>query len=132
MKKFNVIYFSDCRWVGNVEELFEVECECGKDVFERLIEMEMEEGGNEWVESISNFINEDSEYWVDDRSKWEKVFCIEKGLEDSEFSFNLCDELRSVLVIREDSKYFGKFKEDVEVDDEENVELYWEIVNSIW
>jgi hypothetical protein len=44
----------------------------------------------------------------------------------------MCDELRDVMVIREDSKYFGKFKEGVEVDDKENVELYWEIVNSIW
>ena len=41
------------------------------------------------------------------------------------------DELRDVLVIREDSEYYGKFKRGVGERNKENLDLYFEIIEKI-
>ena len=128
MKKFNVIMFSDCRGCSEVNKVFDMEDFKGVDVFERLIEMESE--SEDWVEYVCSMINKDGS-WVYDCKGWRSIFYVEGDIEGSEFNFNLCDELRNVMVIREDSKYFGKFKKDVDVRDKGNIELYYEILEGL-
>jgi len=132
MKKFDVIYFSDVRWNSEINEVFNIEVENGRKVFELIIEMEGY--NNDWVKYVSDMINDKENSWVSDKSKWDKIFCLgcEGDVESSEFNFSLCDEFRSVMVIREDSEYFGKFKKSVSCDNEYNIGLYYDILESLW
>ena len=131
MKKFNVIYFSDCRGCSEVNEVKSLVCESGRDVFRLVIGKECD--NEDWVNCVSGMINSKDDSWVEDESRWDDIFCLgcEGDVESSEFNFSMCDEFRDVMVIRDDSKYFGKFKEGVSDRDDENVNLYYDILEEL-
>ena len=128
MKKFNVIEFSDCRWESEINEVWDVECESGKELFNFIIERECKD--KNWVEYVSGMLNMSNE-WVNKREEWEDIFGVEGELDNEIFEICMNDELRDVLVIREDSEYYGKFKRGVGERDKENLDLYFEIIEKI-
>jgi hypothetical protein len=130
MKKFNVIYFSDCRGCSEVNGMFSMEGESGKEVFDWIIKIEIDKS-NGWIEYVNGMINDEEGSWVEDESKWDEVFFVEGEREGEVFNICMCDEFRDVMVIREDSKYFGKFKEGVSDSDEENINLYYDILEEL-
>jgi hypothetical protein len=134
MKKFNVIESSDNRGISEVNRVWNIEGKSGKEVFKLIIEKEIKESkenGGGWIEYVNSMGISNSSSWVKKKSEWRDVFFVEGDIEGSEFNIDMCDELRSFMIIREDSKYYNKFKCDVSDFDEENVNLFYEILESI-
>lgn len=129
MKKFNVIEFSDCRGCSDVNEVWNIEGSSGKEVFEKIIEIEIEEGYDGWIEYVSGMSGLENNNWIKDSSKWKDIFYIEGDIEGKEFNICMSDELRDFMLIREDSEYYNKFNEG---SDEEKVNLYYDILEKFW
>jgi hypothetical protein len=129
MKKFNVIEFSDCRGCSEVNKVWDIEGKSGEEVFNLIIEGEIKKSDG-WIEYVSDMICEKDNGWVEDREYWKEVFCIGGKMEGSEYCLCMMDELREFMIIREDSKYYNKFKRDVDERDDENVDLYYNIIES--
>ena len=129
MKKFNVIEFSDCRGCSEVNGVWNINGKNGKDVFEKVIGMEIKKGNESWIEYVCEMSNLEDNSWVNDKSKWGDIFFVEGYIEGKEFSISMNDELREFMVIRDDSEYFNKF---FNGSDEEKVELYYNILEKFW
>lgn len=129
MKKFNVIEFSDCRGCSDVNDVWNIEGSSGKEVFEKIIEIEIEEGYDGWIEYVSGMSGLENNNWIKDSSKWKDIFYIEGDIEGKEFNICMSDELRDFMLIREDSEYYNKF---FNGSDEEKVELYYNILEKFW
>jgi len=128
--KYELVYFSSCRWVSEIEKYKDMWCDRGGiDVVESIVEERMEEEEN-WVSSVGSYINDknwkEKDNWMDE--------LVEGDINGSEFCVSMCDELSEVLVIRSDSEYYNKFNREVEdIRDEKNLELYFEIFDKkIW
>ena len=128
--KYELVYFSSCRWVSEIYNYKDMWCDRGGiDVVESIVEERMEEEES-WVSSVGSYINDknwkEKDNWMDE--------LVEGDINSSEFCVGMCDELSEVLVIRSDSEYYGKFNREVEdIRDEKNLELYFEIFDKkIW
>ena len=123
--KYELIYFSDCRWISEVYEYKDMMCDRGGiDVVEFIVEEKMKEDDS-WVESVGSFLNDEDwkkkDNWIDE--------LVEGDMNSDVFVVGMCDELSEVMVIRSDSEYYGKFNREVEdVRDEKNIELYYKIL----
>ena len=127
MKKFELVYFNDCRGISEVYRIRESFFESGMDVVKYVVkEREFEEEG--WLEGVGSYINNENWYREDD---WVKYLFFDGDVNGDMFVFSMNDEFSEVMVLREDNKYFGKFKREVEVDDKENLELYNEIMELV-
>ena len=127
MKKFELVYFNDCRGISEVYRIRESFFESGLDVVKYVVkEREFEEEG--WLEYVGSYINNENWYREDD---WIKYLFFDGDVNGDMFVFSMNDEFSEVMVLREDNKYFGKFKRDVDVDDKENLELYYEIMELV-
>ena len=106
MKKFKLVYWSDCRGVEvNGEEI--VECKYGREVLEYLIEEKLEEDEEgDWCNYVNGMIGDSKGIWLSDKSKWD-MFVI-GDLDKEVFEVDFCNELNSCLVVREDSEYFNR------------------------
>lgn len=106
MKKFKLVYWSDCRGVEvNGEEI--VECKNGREVLEYLIEEKLEEDEEgDWCNYVNGMIGDSKGIWLSDKSKWD-MFVI-GDLDKEVFEVDFCNELNSCLVVREDSEYFNR------------------------
>lgn len=128
MKKFELVYFSDCRGVSEVYRIRESFFESGMDVVKYVMkEREFEEEG--WLESVGSFLNDEN--WYKRENCFKSLVC-EGNIEGDLFIVSMNDEFSEVMVLSEDSEYFGKFKRNVDVDDVENLELYYEIMELVW
>jgi hypothetical protein len=122
--KYELVYFSDCRWVSEIYNYKDMMCDRGGiDVVDFIVEEKIKEDES-WVESVGSFLNEEDwkekENWRDD--------LVEGDINSSMFIVSMNDELSEVLVIRSDNEYYGKFNREVEdVRDEKNISLYYEI-----
>jgi hypothetical protein len=68
MKKFKLVYWSDCRGVEiNGESVGEFEN--GREVLEYLIEDKIDEEG--WCDYVSDMINDRKGMWLSDKKKWD-------------------------------------------------------------
>jgi len=105
MKKFKLVYWSDCRGM-EIDGVSVLEFKSNKEVLEYLIEDKVE--NEDWIDYVNNVLNLGSSDidWVEDKSKWEDMFLIGGKLDDSEFEIDFSNELNSCLVLREDSRYF--------------------------
>jgi hypothetical protein len=103
MKKFKLVYWSDCRGVEiNGESVGEFEN--GREVLEYLIEDKIDEEG--WCDYVSDMINDRKGMWLSDKKKWD-MFVI-GDLDKEVFEVDFYNELSSCLVIREDNEYFNR------------------------
>ena len=125
MKKYELVYFSDCSGVSEVYDVREVLFDGGLDVV-MYVRMEREFGSDKyWSESVGEYLcNSD---WYKEKG-WMDYLVCEGDMEGEMFVINMCDEFSEVLVLREDSGYFNKFKRGMGENDESNVKLYYEIV----
>ena len=104
MKKFKLVYWSDCRGMEiNSEEV--VELENGRDVVGYLIEDKIED--EDWIEYVKGMLSRDNNDWIEDRSEWNDIFVI-GDINKEVFEVDFCNELDSCLVIREDNEYFNR------------------------
>ena len=107
MKKFKLVYWSDCRGMEVSGESI-VECENGREVLEYLIEEKLDsEGWVEYVNSMFNYKGKEKK-WVNNKKEWDMFVCGERGLEDKIFEVDFCNELNSCVVVREDSELFNR------------------------
>lgn len=122
--KYELIYFSSCRWINEIYGYGDVMCDKGGiDVVDFVVEEKMEEDES-WVESVGSFLNDEN--WKE-KDNWREEL-IEGDVNSNLFIVGMCDELSEVMVIRSDSEYYGKFNREVEdVRDEKNINLYFEI-----
>ena len=128
MKKFELVYFNDCRGISEVYRIRESFFESGMDVVKYVVkEREFEEEG--WLESVGDFLSNKDWYKGDN---WVSNLVFEGDVNGDVFIVSMNDEFSEVMVLREDNKYFGKFKRDVDVDDKENIELYYEVMELMW
>lgn len=128
MKKFELVYFNDCRGISEVYRIRESFFESGLDVVKYVVkEREFEEEG--WLESVGDFLSNKDWYKGDN---WVSNLVFEGDVNGDVFIVSMNDEFSEVMVLREDNKYFGKFKRDVDVDDKENIELYYEVMELMW
>jgi len=106
MKKFKLVYWSDCRGM-EIDGVSVLEFKSNKEVLEYLIEDKVED--EDWIDYVNNVLNLGSSDidWVEDKSKWEDMFVF-GSLENSIFEVDFCNELNSCLVVREDSEYFDR------------------------
>ena len=108
MKKFKLVYWSDCRGM-EIDGVRVDSYESGRDVLKCLIESKIEDDrdGEGWCDYVSDMKNDRKGMWLSDRKRWEDIFVI--GDLDSEvFEIDFCNELNSCLVIREDNEYFNR------------------------
>ena len=102
MKKFKLVYWSDCRGVEiNGESVGEFEN--GREVLEYLIEDKMEDG--DWIEYVNDMVS-GIEGFENRREDWD-MFVI-GDLDKEVFEVDFYNELNSCLVIREDNEYFSR------------------------
>lgn len=128
MKKFELVYFNDCRGISEVYRIRESFFESGMDVVKYVVkEREFEEEG--WLESVGDFLSNEDWYKGDN---WVSNLVFEGDVNGDMFIVSMNDEFSEVMVLREDNKYFGKFKRDVGVDNKENIELYYEVMELMW
>jgi hypothetical protein len=122
--KYELIYFSSCRWINEIYDYKDMMCdEGGIDVVNFIVEERMEEEEN-WVKYVGDYINDEN--WKE-KENWRDNL-VEGDINGSEFIIGMNDELSEVMVIRSDSEYYGKFNREVEdVRDEKNIELYFKI-----
>jgi len=106
MKKFKLVYWSDCRGM-EIDGVSVLEFKSNKEVLEYLIEDKVED--EDWIDYVNNVLNLGSSDidWIEDKSKWEDMFVF-GSLENSIFEVDFCNELNSCLVVREDSEYFDR------------------------
>ena len=122
--KYELIYFSSCRWINEIYDYKDMWCDRGGiDVVDFVVEERMEEEEN-WVKYVGDYINDEN--WKE-KENWRDNL-VEGDINGSEFIIGMNDELSEVMVIRSDSEYYGKFNREVEdVRDEKNIELYFKI-----
>jgi hypothetical protein len=122
--KYELVYFSDCRWISEIYDYKDMMCDRGGiDVVDFIVEERMEKDES-WVESVGSFLNEED--WKE-KDNWRDDL-IEGDENSSMFIVSMCDEMCEVLVIRSDNEYYGKFNREVkDVRDEKNISLYYEI-----
>jgi hypothetical protein len=122
--KYELIYFSSCRWIDEIYDYKDIMCDRGGiDVVDFVVEERMEKEEN-WVKYVGSFLNDED--WKK-KDNWRDEL-IEGDVNSNLFIVGMCDELSEVLVIRSDSEYYGKFNREVEsVRDEKNISLYYEI-----
>ena len=106
MKKFKLVFWSDCRGM-DIDSESVMEFKSSKEVLEYLIGEKV--GDESWVDYVNNVLNLGSSDidWVEDKSKWEDMFVL-GSLENSIFEVDFCNELNSCVVVREDSELFNK------------------------
>jgi hypothetical protein len=119
MKKFKLVYWSDCRGM-EIDSVKVVELENGRDVVEYLIEDKIEDEG--WIEYVNDVISREDKDWVEDRSEWVYMFVI-GDINKEVFEVDFCNELNSCLIVREDSEYFSR---------EFDLDLLEEVENKCW
>ena len=106
MKKFKLVYWSDCRGV-EIDGVRVDSYESGKELLECLIEDRIEEDEEgDWCNYVNGMIGDSKGIWLSDKSKWD-MFVI-GDLDKEVFEIDFCNELNSCLVIREDSEYFNR------------------------
>jgi|LakMenEpi03Aug12_release.lakeMendotaPanAssembly.Ray.scaffolds.fasta_scaffold225156_5 hypothetical protein len=122
--KYELIYFSSCRWIDEIYDYKDMMCDRGGiDVVDFVVEERMEKEEN-WVKYVGSFLNDED--WKK-KDNWRDEL-IEGDMNSNLFMVGMCDELSEVMVIRSDSEYYGKFNREVEdVRDEKNIELYYRI-----
>jgi len=122
--KYELVYFSSCRWVDEIYDYKDMWCDRGGiDVVDFIVEERMEKEEN-WVKYVGSYINDEN--WKE-KEDWRDNL-IEGDVNSSMFIVGMNDELSEVLVIRSDNEYYGKFNREVEdVRDEKNISLYYEI-----
>ncbi len=104
MKKFKLVFWSDCRGMEiNGEEVYEFKN--GREVLECLIEDKIDED-DDWGECVNSVLSIEGD-WYKDKSKWEDMFVI-GDLDKEVFEVDFCNELNSCLVVREDNEYFNR------------------------
>ena len=108
MKKFKLVFWSDCRGM-EVNGVSVEEFKDGRDVLECLIESKIEDDrdGEGWCDYVSGMINDGKGMWLSDKKKWEDIFVI-GDLDKEVFEIDFCNELNSCVVVREDSELFDK------------------------
>jgi hypothetical protein len=104
MKKFKLVYWSDCRGV-EINSVGVIECSSGSEVVEYLIEDKIED--EDWIEYVKGMLSRDNNDWIEDRSEWNDMFVI-GDINKEVFEVDFCNELNSCLVVREDSEYFNR------------------------
>jgi hypothetical protein len=121
MKKFKLVYWSDCRGM-EIDNVVVKEFESGRSVLNYLIEEKLE--SEDWIEYVNGMFNYKGEEcnWVSNKSDWDMFVIGERGLEDSIFEVDFCNELNSCVVVREDSELFNR---------EWDCDLVCELVNSL-
>jgi hypothetical protein len=107
MKKFKLVYWSDCRGM-EIDGVRVDSYESGRDLLECLIESRIEDDrdGEGWCDYVSDMINDGKGMWLSDKKKWD-MFVI-GDLDNEVFEINFYNELNSCLVIREDNEYFNR------------------------
>jgi len=108
MKKFKLVYWSDCRGM-EINGISVEKFKDGRDVLESLIESKIEDDrdGEGWCDYVSGMINDGKGMWLSDKKKWEDIFVV-GDLDKEVFEVDFCNELNSCLVVREDSEYFNR------------------------
>ena len=106
MKKFKLVFWSDCRGMEIDSESVR-EFKSSKEVLEYLIGEKV--GDESWVDYVNNVLNLGSSDidWVEDKSKWEDMFVM-GDVNSKVFEVDFRNELNSCLVVREDSEYFDR------------------------
>ena len=106
MKKFKLVYWSDCRGM-EVNGVSVEEFKDGRDVLECLIESRIEDDEDGyWCNYVNGMIGDSKGMWLSDKSEWD-MFVI-GDLDKEVFEIDFCNELNSCLVIREDNEYFNR------------------------
>jgi len=118
MKKFKLVYWSDCRGM-EINSVGVIECSSGSEVVEYLIEDKIED--EDWIEYVNGMLSRDNNDWIEDRSEWNDMFVI-GDLDKEVFEVDFCNELNSCVVVREDSELFNR---------EWDCDLVCELVNSL-
>lgn len=103
MKKFKLVYWSDCRGV-EIDKVLVDSFENGKEVVECLIEDKV--GDEDWIDYV-NSMRGDVEGFENRREDWVNMFVI-GDVDSSVFEIDFSNELNSCLVIREDNEYFDR------------------------
>jgi len=119
MKKFKLVYWSDCRGMEINSESVE-EFENGSEVVEYLIGGKVDD--EDWIEYV-NDMRSDVEGFENRVEDWDNMFVI-GDVNDKVFEVDFCNELNSCLVVREDSEYFDR---DFDLDLLEEVENKYSI-----
>ena len=119
MKKFKLVYWSDCRGM-EIDSVRVIECSSNVEVVEYLIEDKIEDEG--WIEYVNDVIGREDNDWVEDRSEWVDMFVI-GDINKEVFEVDFCNELNSCLIVREDSEYFSR---------EFDLDLLEEVENKCW
>ena len=127
MKKYELVYGNDCRGISEVSKVRESLFESGLDVV-KFVRKEREFEDDSWLEGVGEYLNNSDWYKEED---WFNYLVCEGDIEGEMFVVYMCDEFSEVLVLREDSKYFNKFKKDVDVRDEDNIKLYYEVMELV-
>jgi hypothetical protein len=128
MKKYELVYFSDCRGISEVNNVRESLFESGLDVV-KYVKKEREFEDDSWLEGVGEYLS-NSDWYKEER--WVDYLVCEGDVEGDMFIISMCDEFSEVLVIREDSRYYNSgFKRDVDSGDEYNVKLYYELAELI-
>jgi len=106
MKKFKLVYWSDCRGM-EINSVEVVELKNGRKVLEYLIGKKVDD--ESWVDYVNDLLNLGSSDidWVEDKSKWVDMFVI-GDINKEVFEVDFCNELNSCLIVREDSEYFNR------------------------
>ena len=104
MKKFKLVYWSDCRGV-EIDGVRVDSYESGRELLECLIEDRIEDG--DWCNYVNSMICDSKGMWLSDKKKWEDIFVI-GDLDKEVFEIDFCNELNSCVVVREDSELFDK------------------------
>lgn len=103
MKKFKLVFWSDCRGM-EIDGVEVVECcSSGSEVVEYLIEDKIED--EDWIESVNSVMGSDGD-WVKNKEDWD-MFVI-GDVNNKVFEVDFSNELNSCLVVREDSEYFDR------------------------
>jgi hypothetical protein len=106
MKKFKLVFWSDCRGM-EIDSVSIIECSNGSEVVEYLIGKKVDD--ESWVDYVNDLLNLGSSDidWVEDKSKWEDMFVM-GDVNSKVFEVDFRNELNSCLVVREDSEYFDR------------------------
>jgi hypothetical protein len=103
MKKFKLVYWSDCRGV-EIDSESVVEFENSRDVLEYLIEEKLD--SESWIEYVNSMVGSYKGF-ENRKEDWVDMFVI-GDLDKDVFEIDFCNELNSCLVVREDSEYFSR------------------------
>ena len=103
MKKFKLVYWSDCRGM-EINSVRVIECSSNVEVVEYLVEDKIEDEG--WINYVNDMIS-DVEGFENRKEDWVDMFVI-GDINKEVFEVDFCNELNSCLVIREDNEYFNR------------------------